>query len=202
MKPERRDILLPEPTTTQNYLADCPHNYIQKGCCRVREEVHHNTGITRMSRESENALQAAVLAVLLLLLLSLPAGDGLRCINCTSLRDAGCLEGVGSEQQCTESQNYCVSYTGYLKKGQAQVLFRACTETNMSQFCGVHFEKLTNNRVARLIACYRTCSTDLCNVHRMEYINHAPSIAFCLSPLATVLLAAILTLLLRFIIET
>lgn len=57
--------------------------------------------------------------------------------------------------------------------GQAQVLFRACTETNMSHFCGVHFEKLTNNRVERLMACYRTCTTDLCNVHRMEYLSAA-----------------------------
>ncbi|XP_042216778.1 uncharacterized protein LOC121862543 [Homarus americanus] len=143
-----------------------------------------------------------LMPLFLLLLVIIPPGEGLRCINCTSLRDANCLDGVGSEQECTESQNYCVSYTGYLKKGQAQVLFRACTETNMSHFCGVHFEKLTNNRVERLIACYRTCGTDLCNDHRMEYISGAPTTTLCLPPVPSLILAALLTLGVRVILAT
>ncbi|XP_050735304.1 uncharacterized protein LOC127007893 [Eriocheir sinensis] len=114
-----------------------------------------------------------LLLTILLLLLTLPSGECLRCVNCTSLKDPECLDGIGSEEQCATDQTYCVSYIGFLKMGQAQVLFRACTETNMSHFCGVHFEKLTNNRVERLMACYRTCTTDLCNVHRMEYLSAA-----------------------------
>ncbi|KAK4321420.1 hypothetical protein Pmani_007759 [Petrolisthes manimaculis] len=98
---------------------------------------------------------------------------------------------MGKEQECDLDQHFCVSYTGYLKKGQAQVLFRACTETNMSHFCGVHLEQLTNNRVERLIACYRTCSTDLCNVHRMEYLSTAPSTLTTLPPFILVSLTAL-----------
>ncbi|KAK8729290.1 hypothetical protein OTU49_008745, partial [Cherax quadricarinatus] len=139
----------------------------------------------------------------ILILFLVSPGNSLRCINCTSLRDARCLDGVGSEQECADTENYCVSYTGYLKKGQAQVLFRACTETNMSHFCGVHFENLTHNRVERLIACYRTCNTDLCNTHHMEYINQSTTAVFHSLPLAaTALLAAVSTLAFRLCLDT
>ncbi|XP_045120372.1 uncharacterized protein LOC123509856 [Portunus trituberculatus] len=142
------------------------------------------------------ALSVLLLLMMLMLMMIVPSGECLRCVNCTSLKDPECLDGIGIEEECASDQNYCVSYTGYLKKGQAQVLFRACTETNMSHFCGIHFEKLTNNRVERLIACYRTCTTDLCNVHKMEYLTTSSAPRYstaCVSPKHLLALFALLS---------
>ncbi|XP_076039283.1 uncharacterized protein LOC143024372 isoform X2 [Oratosquilla oratoria] len=64
--------------------------------------------------------QCAARIIFLLVLLSgvcLPFGDALRCVKCSSLHDSGCLEGIGFKQTCNASQKYCVSYTGYLRRG-------------------------------------------------------------------------------------
>ncbi|XP_069997534.1 U-scoloptoxin(05)-Er1a-like [Penaeus vannamei] len=163
----------------------------------VLKEMWRETG-----RFSSSGLSLAALVSFFLIVLFLPQSTGLQCVTCTSLKDSGCFEGRGKNQTCKETENYCVSYIGYLKRGQAQVLFRTCSETNMSHFCDVHFEKLSNDRVERLTACYRTCDTDFCNTHRMEYLSNAPATAFGLPPLATVSVAAILTLLTKGIIGT
>ncbi|XP_045613812.1 uncharacterized protein [Procambarus clarkii] len=151
-------------------------------------------------RKARAALPGTRLLLLHLLLVS--PGNCLRCINCTSLRDASCLEGIGEEQHCTKSENYCVSYTGFLKNGRAQVVFRECAETNMSQFCGEHLERLANNRVEHLVACYYTCDTDLCNVQRMKHFSGAATIAALLPPPpATALVAGLLSLCVRLLLS-
>ncbi|XP_076039282.1 uncharacterized protein LOC143024372 isoform X1 [Oratosquilla oratoria] len=149
--------------------------------------------------------QCAARIIFLLVLLSgvcLPFGDALRCVKCSSLHDSGCLEGIGFKQTCNASQKYCVSYTGYLRRGTAQVLFRACAETNMSDFCGFHYENLTNNRVERLLACYKTCASDLCNTHRMRYFSHASPTLYFFSTAALLSTALVLLAFTRFLLGT
>ncbi|XP_066990190.1 uncharacterized protein [Macrobrachium rosenbergii] len=152
---------------------------------------------------TSTSFRLVVFASCFVLVLFLPEVSGLRCIKCTSLRDSGCEDGVGYEQHCNESQNFCVSYVGYIKKGQAQVMFRECAETNMSHFCGVHYEKLANNRVERVIACYRSCDTDFCNSHAMNYISEAsPVVGFSFSKTATVFISVVAWALVRSVIGT
>ncbi|XP_068225372.1 uncharacterized protein [Palaemon carinicauda] len=152
---------------------------------------------------NSTGLRLVALASFFVLLVFLPGATGLRCIKCTSLRDSGCEDGIGYEQHCNESQNFCVSYVGYIKKGQAQVMFRECAETNMSHFCGVHYEKLANNRVERVIACYRSCDTDFCNSHAMNYISEAsPVVAFSFAKPATISAAIFVWMMVRCIIGT
>ncbi|XP_029642364.1 U-scoloptoxin(05)-Sm1a [Octopus sinensis] len=99
----------------------------------------------------------------LLLLVSKVAG--IRCVQCSSLKNPHCVSGKVPPSQCTSidsGANFCVRYIGKLETGR--IVYRDCSERDMGIRC---MSKVTlNNETVRV--CVTTCSFDGCNRESAE----------------------------------
>jgi len=90
----------------------------------------------------------------------------LKCLQCSSYKNEPCFSGTAPATECPDKNfTYCLTYSGFVKETRVHLLFRNCTQNNLTNECH-NFTLNATDLIppgSKLRVCYFTCQTDGCN---------------------------------------